>query len=272
MHTSWNRESVNMWTYIVPPSRPSISELNIYVNVIRELQNKLKRKLDILILGSTTEFRDLAYEENMNITVMDYSKEYYDGISLNLKHKSLMKSENLIISKWEDMNFNEGFDVIIGDSSIGNVPKDRLEDFIMRISRALRKKGLFLGKSYFLPSNYQKRSTEEIVKEYIDNYSYLNPFSYMIYDLAVSSLDDNLINFKKIYNNLLELKERKLISNEILNCFKGVKLLSDIKFQYNVPKKEYYEQLIEKYMYIEKILYATEIYSNNFPLYIIRKK
>ena len=254
------------------PSRPSVSELSIYTEIARKLQDKLKRKLDILILGSTTEFRDWAYEENFNITVIDGNHEYYNEISKYLKHKDIMSTEKLIVRKWEDMEFENEFDIIIGDSAIGNIPKDKLELFIEKLKRALRNHGLFLGKSYFIPNNYIKVLPEEIAKNYSLTKSQHNPYVYMIFDLVMYSTNiDNMVEFDMIYSELLKLRENNLISDEILKEFNEIELLSEMNFKYHVPRINQYETLIKKYFNIKDIKYGLDIYSKNFPLYIIEK-
>lgn len=272
MKKSWNKEFASLWTKTVGPSRPSVSELSIYTQVAHELQDKLKRKLDILILGSTTEFRDWAYEENFNITVIDANHEYYKEISKYLKHKDIMKIEKVVVCKWEDMDFENEYDIIIGDSSIGNIPKDKLEIFVKRVKKALRNYGLFLGKSYFIPNNYIKILPEGIARNYSLSKSCYNPFSYMIFDLVMYSLDsNNIIDFNVLYHELLKLRDSNLINDEILKKFDEIELESKTYFKYHVPKIEEYELLIKKYFNIKDIKYGLDIYSKKFPLYIIEK-
>lgn len=59
----WGKELAICWTRMVGPSRPTISELAIYTKYTRILQSNLNRRLKILILGSTPEFRDWAFKK-----------------------------------------------------------------------------------------------------------------------------------------------------------------------------------------------------------------
>ena len=272
MEKSWNKDFALLWTKTVGPSRPSISELNIYTEVAHKLENKLKRKIDILILGSTTEFRDWAYEENFNITVIDKNYEYYNEISKYLKHKDVMSIEKVVVCKWEDMDFKNEFDIIIGDLAIGNIPKDKLEVFIERVKKALKNNGLFLGKSYFIPNNYIKILPKEIARNYSLTKCCYNPFSYMIFDLVMYSVNQNsIIDFNILYSELLKLRDSKLINNEILKKFAEIELEAKIDFQFHVPTIVEYEILIKKHFNIKDIRYGLDIYSKNFPIYIIEK-
>lgn len=108
-----------LWEKVVPPSRPSNSELSIYSEYLKNKQKELKRKVDILVLGSTTEFRDWGYENNCNVSVVDYCREYYSKISNGLKYKN--SNEVVYFKKWQEMNFSNQFDIVIGDLATGNV-------------------------------------------------------------------------------------------------------------------------------------------------------
>ena len=50
-----------------------------------------------------------------------------------------------------------------------------------------------------------------------------NPFSYLIYDLAMISTNNNVINFKKIYDTLLKLRKKEIITDKILDSFESIK-------------------------------------------------
>lgn len=271
MKSHWNEDYADVWDKILPPSKPSQSEIMIYTDIAHKLKNKLKRKIDILILGSTKEFREWAYEEKMNVTIVDFSKKYHDNIS-KLIDKNVIKKEKLIIEKWEDINFQEEFDIIIGDSVIGNIAKEKHDEFINKISSALRNNGIFMGKTYLAQTRTKSKRIEEIINEYKNEYYMYNPFSYLIYDLAMISTNNNVINFKKIYDTLLKLRKKEIITDKILDSFESIKKLGEKGFKFYVLTIKEYELLLEKYMKITNILYGKDIYSKKFPIYIVENK
>lgn len=71
MKKGWNGNLARVWTKMVGPSRPTISELSVYSKYARLIQKSSNHKLNLLVLGSTPEFRDWGYENNFEITVMD---------------------------------------------------------------------------------------------------------------------------------------------------------------------------------------------------------
>lgn len=275
MKKSWSQDVAQVWTKVVGPSRPTVSELSVYTKYTHELQNKLNRRLDILILGSTPEFRDWAYEERMNVTIIDFSLDYHKKISREIKHKNILEindKEKLVVKKWEDMNFEQEFDIVIGDLAIGNVEPKKLEIFISNVANALRKDGLFLGKSFFKPEDYKPILHGQLANEYYSKNRGYHPYSYFVFDLVMNCLDENnMLCFKDLYNEVVSLKTNGLITDTEMECFENIGWDTEMKFVFHVPNIKDYESIINRYMKIEKIEYGMDVYSKNFPLYIIRK-
>ncbi len=79
---TWGKELAQIWTNYLPPYRVSWSELGIYSKYLRLLQHQFnEQSLKLLILGSTSEFREWGHEEHLNVTVIDYSNDY-NGVIL----------------------------------------------------------------------------------------------------------------------------------------------------------------------------------------------
>lgn len=271
---SWGKLLAKKWTNMVGPSRPTISELSIYTKYAHILMKDKGRRLNLLVLGSTPEFRDWGYEENMRVSVIDSSADYHQTISRELRHKSIITNNTEIFynQRWEDMNFNDEFDIIIGDLAIGNIVPSELPNFIHKVSLALEKDGLFLGKSFFVPDNYSPITPQELVKKYNAHYSQFHPYSCLAFDLTMYCIDENnLLDFNYQYNALKQTYEDGYLKKETFDYFKDVGWDNDMKFKFHVPTATYYLSLIKKYMYVYTIEYGEDVYSPNFPLYIITK-
>ena len=87
----WGKQLAKLWTNYLPPSRPSWSELvDVYTPYLRVLQRrKPRQRLKSLILGSTSEFRDWAYVENLQTTVIDFSCVYHYTIEQEMTYKNV---------------------------------------------------------------------------------------------------------------------------------------------------------------------------------------
>ena len=80
-----------------------------------------------------------------------------------------------------------------------------------------------MGKTYLAQTRTKSKRIEEIINEYKNEYYMYNPFSYLIYDLAMISTNNNVINFKKIYDTLLKLRKKEIITDKILDSFESIK-------------------------------------------------
>lgn len=281
---SWNNTLALTWTKIVPPSRPSISELAIYTKYAHKLREHEKRRLRILILGSTPEFRDWAYEENMQVWIIDANENYHKTINREIRHKTILEcdefKETVIFDKWQNLNFQNFFDIVIGDLAVGNVAPEDLDDLLKRISNALTPNGLYLGKSFFIPKQNVLGANSTLALEKICQQLYSNgeatgchPYSYLTFFLTMACVDDNnMLDFQKQFTLLCELNKRGFIKNETLKYFENVGWDNHMKFKFYVPTLEHYETLLKKHFTIAQIEYGLDIYSKYFPLHIATKK
>lgn len=263
---SWNKELAYIWTNMVGPSRPTVSELAIYSKWARIIQEKTDRKLKLLVLGSTPEFRDWGVENDFEITVMDCNLEYYNAVSREIRHKNI--KEQLLCKKWQELEADNEFDIIIGDLVIGNIEPEELEGFISKISKALTVNGLFLGKSFYCRREYKPVPPEKIVLDYYNGTPW-HPYSAMVYDLSIYCMENNLLSFTKQYNILEKLNEKGIMKDETFEYFKDVGWNTNMKFLFHIPYLDEYEKLIEKYLHIYAVEYGNDVYSKNFPLHIV---
>jgi len=272
----WDLKLAKIWTKMVGPSRPTISELCVYTKYAHCLLEHKKKRLKLLVLGSTPEFRDWGFEENMEVTVVDFSEDYHNAINREIRHKSMTENgrgkENIIFSKWQDIKSLNEYDIIIGDLVIGNLKPEELDGFFKTIATALTSDGLFLGKSFFVPHDYVKKTPKELVLDYYEGAPY-HPYSSLVFGLTMYCIDENnMLSFDVQYQELLKLYESKILKEETFAFFNDVGWNEEMKFKFYCPFIENYEKLVNKYLKIVSVEYGLDIYSKDFPLYIITQK
>lgn len=297
----WTKERAEAWHKMKPPSRPSDSELEIYRKFFQNVKHTKSGagKPRALILGSTVEFRELAAQEDFEITVVDYSEEYHNEISTELNTKKYKTyKEQYIKSDWCNMhNHSElsakKFDIIIGDLSIGNVAPERIQNFYNNINSLLEDTGYFLGKSLYIYSDYKLNTPDEmnaLLTNMLDKESINkeNIYSYIMYPLSVYAsefhVDQNneirtcKINFQTLYNYVFEYVQGIPRNKQEQKAKFSIYLDETTKFNSKMPKDFYiysYRDLLAQLetseLYIEDIVYSKEVYKNDFPLLIIRK-
>ena len=265
----WDKALSHNWTNMTWPNRPSVCELAIYTKYLRKNQQKNK-KTECLILGSNVEFRDWAYEEFLNTTIMHNNEEYHLATYRELRHKNA--PYKLVLKDWQEINFDNQFDLIVGDELIGNVKKENMEDFIKRIAKSLKKGGLFLSKSFYIPKNYKKKKSKEIFDDYYKNANNLNVLAYCAFDFSVSCLDkENYLDFSVLTKFINDAYKNKEITEDTYNFLASIGI-DKMNYKFYIPFLEDYEKIVSKYFNILEVAYTDDIGSNHFPIYILEKK
>lgn len=289
--SDWNVSMARTWRYMKAPSRPSQSELKIYeryfdkVGVRRGLQRP-----KVLILGSTTEFRKLAYNKDFAVVVVDYSREYYDEISRDLEKEIVEKEEyhNCHWCKMDQELKGSKFDIIIGDLAIGNIKPEDFDKFISNIALLLSDQGYFLGKSIYKYSSYDitRDKVLQLLKDLSDNNEITeeNLYSYAMYPLSVYASEKietdagsvYKVNFEKIYETVGGFIKA---NPEITNNKFSIYTKEETQFDKKMPQLFFiysYQYLINKIgkvnLYINDTMYSDDPYKDDFPLLIIKHK
>ncbi len=131
------------WEYVLPPSRPSVSELER----IRALLIREDRDSPIAILGSTIEFRNLLHEMGFkNIYVFEKNPDFYKWTETWIIGG--LKNENVVWGDWLDTikGYKEAFVAVLSDLTMGNIDYIHRREFYSAIYNSIRPSGLFVDK------------------------------------------------------------------------------------------------------------------------------
>lgn len=272
---NWNDDLAIKWNNMVWPSRPSVADLYILKNYANKLRKNKDKKLKMLVLGSTAEYRDFAFEESIYCVILDKSEGYHNTINREIRHKEIIgneKYEKVYFGLWEEMAFENEFDLIVGDLVVGNIDPNKLETLLQKISRALKPNGLFIQKNIFRIKRNEK-NYEQAVKQYYTNYYGYHSYSYLNDIVAMHVCDDNnVLHFSKLYDEYERLYKNNIIKKEEFDFMKTVGMVKNSKFTfYFYPVKDYLK-LAKKYFKLIKIEYGNDVDSKYMPIYILRKK
>ena len=290
----WTKESAETWNLMKAPSRPSVSELEIYQEYFKRVKREMPstEKPKALILGSTIEFRKLAFNEGFDVFVVDYSAEYYEEISKSL-NPNIVKAERFVCIDWCKMgdylkNELNRFKIIIGDLAIGNVAPENLEMFFKSISCLLSRDGFFLGKSIYKYSNYSISSndiTEKLRAVACDQtITSDNLYEHLMFPLSIyaGSFDEELgcqrIDFVALFKTVTEFVERNKSIIVPEDKF-AIYLRDETRFDTRMPKNFYiysYQRIMDvlykETLYIDDVRYGkNDSYKSDFPLLVIKK-
>jgi SAM-dependent methyltransferase len=154
--TRWDENIAKDWQYVRPPSRPSPPELNIYHRYLSELE---PGSSSLMVLGSTPEIRDLAWERGIGtVKVVDYKRRTFDVLTKKMKHRP--EKERLIEQDWRELEPSGPFDLILGDLVMNVVPPEDHSELLARVAACLKPTGKFIHREWIQlpPSEFEKVS------------------------------------------------------------------------------------------------------------------
>lgn len=140
--SDWNK--MDQWEMVLPPSRPTIDELER----IEDYIDKYSRSEPIAILGSTPEFRELLYRMGFQKRIVfDKSIDFYQRMS-KLIPTYVSDCEQLIVGDWLSTlpNYMGAFNVVLSDLTMGNVSYSNRNKFYKSIANMLAPGGTFIDK------------------------------------------------------------------------------------------------------------------------------
>ena len=172
------------------------------------------------------------------------------------------------------MTFKNEFDLIVGDLVIGNLYSDEISPFLKRINDALMEGGFFMTKSFFRNENKAIKSYEEIILDYYKNGVTYHPYPQLIYDIAMCCVDKgtNLLNFKDMYKETLKVYNSGIMKDETFEKFKDLGWEKDMKYLFHIPTFKQWEKWVVEHLEIHNKEYGIDLYSKNFPIYILTTK
>jgi hypothetical protein len=156
---SQNWDESFVWRNILPPSRPSALQLAYFLPYL----DLMDRHDPVLVLGSTTEYRDLLGALGfLEVFVVDKSKTFHERVS---KDRFWNNTERVVFQDWRDFlpEAKSTYCAILSDLTSGNIPYEERPHFYRSIASALSSHGLFFDKLLLhqsalrsLPDLYEK--------------------------------------------------------------------------------------------------------------------
>jgi len=279
---NWKIGLVHHWKYYLPPARASPSDLEFIKNKILEKINKYqgdKSKVKLLVLGSTSEYRNLCGEMGITCYCFDFSEYNFEYLGKEVKN---IPEEIFVEGNWLDDIPKEleleKFDIILADNVLNITVREHHQALFETISRLLKEDGLFMPRS-FIKEKGERITPEEVIKKYREEGSKKPLFTWIGWDLYVAAYEvaahkegRDHIFVKEIWKFLVELHEKKLITDDELAEFNKLSL-EDRNFYFYIPVKEELDESLKEKFEIKEIYYATEPYcKNKTTLHVLVKK
>ena len=264
----WDTHIATDWRRAIPPARPSLSELVVFDQYLR----RFPRGSSVLILGSTQEFRDICYCQSLDTTAVDYNAKTFHILGKGLRHPSVA---HLVVQDWRNMEFENRFDVVIGDLAINMMSISEQAIVMKNISNALKKDGLLIHRVWIRqPGRYTRPTTTfgDILAEHKAErpnadyfFSLALPFIHYFFDEERKCID-----FQIMLQGLREAYRDNLIPKECLRAFERP------WHRYFMPNwlqtADEVEQMMSHDLAIVSVGFGSDFYSDFCPIYVMKAK
>lgn len=268
----WTPQIAVHWRNYVPPCRPSRFELDCCSQILHSIRvGNPPSRPRVLILGSTTEFRDWAFEEAVDVTVVDNSREYHEAISEELTHHN--PREVVAFQDWRDMKYQGEFDLALGDLVVGNLPEDDVPRFLGILASSLREGGRFITKSFFLFDESEPLDLEQAFKIAGTQHEFEDPFPWVIYELSMTCRDPRtgILQFETMHETVMDLARRGIVDEDQARRFDSLGWDSSFKVDFWIPTEHAWTEMYSAHFDLEKkYTPATSTALEHFPLYVLR--
>ena len=216
---SWDYAQI--WDKFPVPARPSKEELAFLKKEVVNIPHK-----NLLILGSTIEYRSMCKRLGIAPYVADFEKSHYEILTSYAKEK--FGNEHFLEVDWLDIKDERKYDIIVGHRPINVIGKEVLQRFFEQMYKALKPGGIFYCKGNIL---YNKE--QEHFNELVDKWAFADKreyplFSYIEVHLYFHTADkDGYVIYPQARKIVDQLFKDKRCSEEDYNLIKMLVSMSE---------------------------------------------
>ena len=259
-----------LWNKFPIPARPDSEELVIEGESIKNC-GKLGADIELMILGSTIEYRSLANKLSITPHVVDFSKQNFDILSSY--SQEVFDHEQFIESDWLQIEYKNKFDFILGHRPFNVVRHDQIDTLFTKMYEALLPGGTFFcrGNVLFADSYIDIEAIRE-KWAFVSNRPY-PLFSYLEVALYIQCSDDmGYLDYPKAQAIVdTWFQEEKITEQDYKQVRPLISLPAGTKFRSSV-KKEELENCITKVGFASvEWLFTSHEFTKNMPILKLTK-
>ncbi len=210
----WDVKYALAWKKFPSPARPSFTEVAIVKKYLRFTYLEKRKRLKVLILGSTPEFRDMCNGVFASVFCMDINPKTYEALTLLVKNKN--KKEKYINANWLSYRTDQRFDFIMGDNVTGVLPLAQYKDFFANMTNLLIKDGFMVIRAQVQNEDFSIKP-EESLRNYRKIYKKqgVNLYTATFNNLSIYYLSQKKpeISIAYLQHRLVKLHKKKLLSD-----------------------------------------------------------
>lgn len=156
----WKKVADNWAKYYTPPGRPSPEDCKRYADYIRRATNGKPARA--LVLGATPEIRNALHKFPIEVTVLDINLEMILAMNRSVKDGD---QDIVVRNDWTgDLLADNYYDIVLGDLTWGNVPRELWGKYNKNLSRMLKKDGFLIHRVTMIPDGWKIQPIGETLK------------------------------------------------------------------------------------------------------------
>ena len=271
---------------MVIPNRPSPEDCQNYSLLINQVL-KNKKRVRILVMGSTPELRSLLFTytclQKARVYCLDFSENMYRAMTDFIAKTDL--KEKFIKGNWLKTGIKDDFfDLVVGDEVICNVPVKGHAKLFQEVKRILKKDGFWITRhNFYLPNEIKPeqiilKTVKDIVQgkygfQTAINYLYILLFYNMVQKNKQRRVNmaEETREMEKAYKKLKDGLDKKALKALIKHFKENWRSIFDY-YWYVLSKKDS-ERELKPFFEIKKILYARDyITAKNSPICLLKVK
>lgn len=261
---SWDYAQI--WDKFSVPARPSKEELQFLEKDIASMPHD-----NILILGSTIEYRSMCKRLGIAPYVADFEKAHYEILTSYAKEK--FENEHFLEVDWLEITDENKYNVIVGHRPINVIGKEVLQRFFERMHKALKPGGIFYCKGNILYNNEQ-----EYFNELVDKWAFAKNreyplFSYIEVNLYFHTADkDGYVVYPQARKTVDQLLADKRCSQEDYNLIKMlVSMSEEARFRGLIHEKEVRDTINKVGFFKSEWIILDKDICQNMPIIKLKK-
>ncbi len=262
MEDKWNLHGV--WRGVQMPARPSGSDIDFLETQVKQLDPKSSRAL---IMGSTPEYRDLLMKYQIDTTCADYHPASFHDFRKHMKHEDRSR---LADTDWRKMEFDNEFDIILGDLAFTMLNARDWDNVARRMNRALRSRGRSFQRIWLrMPGRYP--DFDQLIKEHKGREP-MHPFASLAYPFSQHFVkhDGSFDPIEVTKTGIKKGFEQGHLTKDEFEAFDSV--WGVFKVVMHFPTRQEADAIFSARSAIEQVHFCEEWFSEFCPTYVLSKK
>lgn len=260
---SWSY--AELWDRFPIPARPDDEEIALEESAIRK-SGKTASEIDLMILGSTIEYRSLCQKLGIAPDVIDFSQDNFDSLTAYSSEK--FTNEHFIERDWLEVDKHDFYDFILGHRPFNVIRRDQIDTLFQHMHDSLKTGGVF-----FCRGNVKFVDDKDRLDSIVDKWGRAQDrpyrlFSYLEVPLYSHCADsEGYLDYPKARETIKKyFDDGKITESDYKDIAPLISMPAGTKFISCVPKKELEESIAKAGFSSAEWLFTSHEFTSNMPI------